>query len=174
MRECEWCGEVHEVTKLCRKEFSRRSFTSLLGLGLLGLGLGPYSFDKRAPMLGPRVEALDTSGNVLSSVRLEQGKLKYLMFKNEGSNPVYVHSGRVRGTGELDFTERVNTNLSEDCNVTFTFQDLYQYGSYYEGNISMSSASLLLPGGLYNTKAEIKERLLAGHLPNFEVYSLEY
>jgi len=155
---CDWCGQVHPVEDLCRRGMSRRSFAHLVGLGLLGLGLGPHVFDPKAPMLGPRIDAFGPNG-VLSSMRLQEGVLSYPMLRNVSRDHVSVTRAAVRGTRDVDFETPMDIVLLPENTLTFA---VGKFAHYPEPTFFFAGCALSMPGGLFNTQDEIRRRLLNG------------
>lgn len=156
-KPCEYCGQEHDIRRLCHRVISRRAFTSLVGLGLLGLKFGPHPFNARAPMIGPRIEALAADGTLLASTRLQEGVLSYSMISNP-STRVFVADAAVRGT-PFNFVSAVNINIEQGDSLSFTMDS---YHGYPEHTVYFAGCALSMPGGLSNTIPEIKQRIVNG------------
>lgn len=154
---CDWCGQDHAVEDLCRKPMSRRSFTSLVGLGLLGLGLGPHVFDPRAPMLGPRMVMKDPFNVPLFSWRLQPGVFNYTTPPAGEGKRFHAVSADIEGTPHLNDRYTVGYASGIVCenggSITLTTLTGEAWGLSTRPLIGHALSVL---GGLYATPDELR------------------
>lgn len=160
---CEWCGKEHPPEELCHKVLSRRSFTSLVGLGLLGLGMGPHAFNAKAPMLGPRMELLDPLKQVLFSWRLQPGVFNYQTPSPGGGKFFHAVHAQIRGTRFLNDCYDVghSSGVVIEGRGTLNLATVTEH-NILRDTIPLIGLALAVPDGLYDDIGTLKQKLMSG------------